>query len=104
MTVDPPINIDIYDKSTWVAPVDVRKKRTLGANVYWVEYSVPISLSAIIMAIAQLPSYVPRDVRGFPRIYMTPSNIARDGRHRGTFAVEVSWPLNGALDDPWPED
>lgn len=103
MTVDPPPNIDPRDPQTWIKPVDVRRKRTLGAYMYWAEYSVPISCNAILMAIQQLPSYIPRDVRGFPRIYMTKSNIERDGRHRGTFAIEVSWPLGNEAVWPWPD-
>lgn len=90
--VERPHEIDPNDPSTWVRPVDAKPGKTGLVNTYWVEYAVPICPNAMIMAIKQLPDFVPRGVVAFSRFMLTKSNIERDGRHKGTFALEVSWP------------
>jgi hypothetical protein len=91
--IEPPPNIDPMDRGTWVNPVVGVRKQTLGAHIYRAEYNIPITPNSLIMAMAQLPPFVPRGNPTFVRVMMTRANVKRDGRNTGGFAVEAHWPL-----------
>jgi hypothetical protein len=98
MSIDLPPNIDPTDRSTWIDPVVTRKMRAMGAHVYRAEYTIPVTPNALIMAVIQLPEYVPKGNPTFIRVLQTKSNIGRDGRNKGGFAVEAHWPLGDIFD------
>lgn len=91
--VELPPNIDINDRGTWIEPVSSERIKEIGAYIYKAEYTIPVTPSALIMAMLQLPHYVPQGNPTFVRVMNTRANIARDGRNKGGFSVEVHWPL-----------
>lgn len=99
MTVEMPPNIDPHDRGSWIDPIVQRRVKELGAHVYRAEYNVPVTPNALIMAMAQLPPYVPMGNPTFVRVFMTRANIERDGRNKGGFAIEVHWPLGDIFAD-----
>ena len=86
--------IDPNDSSTWVDPVEIRDTvhTDTKAHIYYAEYTIPSTPNAVIMALLQLPAKVPRDLPTYPRFYDTKANPRRDGRNKGGFAIEVTWP------------
>lgn len=97
--VERPPDVDPHDRGTWVDPVAERRMRKIGAHVYRAEYTIPITPNALLMAVEQLPPFVPRGNPTFVRVLMTKSNIARDGRNKGGFALEAHWPLGDIFAD-----
>lgn len=90
--ITPPI--DPHDSSTWVAPVSTKNTihAMTKAHVYTAEYTIPSTPNALIMAMLQLPAEVPRDLPAFPRFFDVKANPRRDGRNKGGFAIQVTWP------------
>lgn len=97
--VELPPNVDPHDKGTWIDPVLTEREQAMGAHVYRAEYTIPVTPNVLLMAMQQLPHYVPRGNPTFVRVLMTRANIERDGRNKGGFAIEVHWPLGDIFRD-----
>lgn len=100
MAWNPPPDIDPLDPQTWVRPVEIKNviNALTKCHVYRAEYAIPSSPNAIVMAMLQLPEDIPRNCPSYPRFFDVRANPRRDGRGKGGFAIQVTWPGTDLFD------
>lgn len=89
----PGSDIDPLKPSTWPQPVSEHWERTDLVRKLTVEYTVPLCPNTLAMAMMNLPLDVPPGPVTYPKIWLSRSNVVRDGGHKAGFFVEFVWPL-----------